>query len=132
MEKCCIYDYSYFQVNENNGLQSTNINNQSKEQFTITKFSKNDRNEEIHETMIETQEVITVSTDIDGKLIEIIESNEDTMMVEDSEDLDIDNHQHQTNVNLEKVIFRFITHKINEAIYIFCIINIFFTYMEEK
>ena len=81
--------------------------------------------------MIETQEVITVSTDIDGKLIEIIESNEDTMMVEDSEDLDIDNHQHQTNVNLEKVIFRFITHKINEAIYIFCIINIFFTYMEE-
>ncbi len=121
-----------FQVNENNGLQSTNINNQSKEQFTITKFSKNDRNEEIHETMIETQEVITVSTDIDGKLIEIIESNEDTMMVEDSEDLDIDNHQHQTNVNLEKVIFRFITHKINEAIYIFCIINIFFTYLEEK
>ena len=98
-----------FKVNENNEIQTSNVNNQSKGQFTITKFSKNDESKEMQETMIETQEIITVSTDKDGKLIEIIESNEDTVMIEDSEDVDLEDQQQQTNIGFKEVIFKLIT-----------------------
>ena len=63
----------------------------------------------MQETMIETQEIITVSTDKDGKLIEVIESNEDTVMIEDSEDVDIEDQQQQTNIGFKEVIFKLIT-----------------------
>ena len=99
----------FFKINENNEIQTSNVNNQSKGQFTITKFSKNDENKEMQETMIETQEIITVSTDKDGKLIEIIESNEDTVMIDDSEDVGLEDQQEQTNVGFKEVIFKLIT-----------------------